>query len=186
MKSWWGIPFGVLVGLLAAGAILLAASQPRGHPVTLVPPPPQAPLVVHVSGAVIAPGVYTLPVGSRVQDAVLAAGGYTQVADDQAHNLAARLSDGEWIRVPFHADYELQGAADDLANEPGMRLNINTATRYELEALPGITPVLAERILKYREWYGEFETLDDLLVIYGMTRETFDLIKDLLSVDSSP
>lgn len=75
MKSWWGIAFGVLCGMLAAAGLYLASSSPRGDPIQLLPAPTAPPLKVHVSGAVLNPGVYTLHNNSRVQDALDTAGG---------------------------------------------------------------------------------------------------------------
>ncbi|MEJ2348723.1 MAG: SLBB domain-containing protein [Anaerolineales bacterium] len=89
MKTWWGIAFGVLCGLFGAGILLLASRQPRGEPIQLRPPPTPPPVIVHVTGAVAQPGVYTLASESRVEDAVQAAGGVSPQADVQSLNLAA-------------------------------------------------------------------------------------------------
>ena len=99
MKSWrWAMGFGVLGGLLSAGIILLVSSQPRGSAVQLQPAPTAAPIVVHISGSVLNPGVYALPRSSRVQDAIQAAGGLLPEADEQILNLAAPLKDGERVK----------------------------------------------------------------------------------------
>lgn len=100
MNDWWKVAFGVVCGLLGAGVILLVGSQPRGEPVILSAPMTPGPIVVHVDGAVAKPGVYSLPAGSRVLDAVLAAGDLLPEADTQALNLAAPLQDGEHLLVP--------------------------------------------------------------------------------------
>jgi hypothetical protein len=94
MKTWWAILIGVIGGLLGAGLLLLMNSNPRGEVVTLAPPPTPLPLVVDVSGAVNAPGVYELTSGSRVEDAIAAAGGLTEDAQADNMNLAAPLADG--------------------------------------------------------------------------------------------
>jgi competence protein ComEA len=105
-KDWWKIVFGVLCGLLAGGLILLVSSQPRGEAVRLEALPSPAPLLVHVAGEVANPGVYSLADGSRVQDAIQAAGGASAKADVQAINLAEMLEDGNWVTVPAQAPTE--------------------------------------------------------------------------------
>ncbi len=94
MKSWWKVAFGILCGLLGGGLIYLVSSPPRGAPVQLLPPPSPAPIQVYVTGAVIHPGVYALPAGSRIEQAIQAAGGAAAQADLQAVNLAEMLEDG--------------------------------------------------------------------------------------------
>ncbi len=101
MNKWATILFGLVCGLLAAGVILLVSMPPRGEPVRLQPPPTPGPLTVHVTGAVANPGVYTLPLEARVQDALDAAGGVTTGADTTSLNLAARLQDGERVYIPL-------------------------------------------------------------------------------------
>jgi competence protein ComEA len=88
-------------GILAGGLIWLVASPPRGEPVAMRPAPTPAPLVVHVTGAVAVPGVYELPAGARVLDAIDAAGGLLPGADSGAMNQAARLADGDQVVVPM-------------------------------------------------------------------------------------
>ncbi len=135
MKTFMSIVYGVLIGLLAAGVIWLAASRPRGDPVTLLPTPTQSMLTVYVSGAVATPGVYSLPDGSRVDAAVQAAGGFIPGAESEGINLAALLEDGQQIDVPGIVNTSHVNAG---------RVNINTATVYELDALPGIGPTTAQ------------------------------------------
>jgi competence protein ComEA len=189
LKPWWGIMFGILVGLLGSGVIILATSRPRGEPVSLSPPAPQA-LVVHVSGAVLQPGLYSLPPGSRVNDAIQAAGGLTPGASQSGLNLAAPLQDGQLIRV-LNSTVGSADVSQDSQNNPagsvsmaaGYPININTAGQEELESLPGIGPVLAQRIIKYRNAYGLFQTVEDINVIYGLSPETYAMIKDLITVE---
>src|SRR5690606_19098087 len=104
MASWrnlaWAVGLGVLFGLLCGGAILLAARPPRGDPVTLLPPPEPPALVVQVSGQVSRPGLLSLPPGSRVADALEAAGGVLPEGETGFLNLAARLEDGQVVNVP--------------------------------------------------------------------------------------
>lgn len=117
---------------------------------------------VHVVGAVLAPGVYSLPVGSRVTDAIDAAGGPTDDAQLDSINLARPLADGEQVRVLTH---------DQAAMSVGMvgdgRVNINTANSSQLEELPGVGPVLADRIVAYRDQHGPFASVTALEAVTG-------------------
>jgi competence protein ComEA len=189
LKSWWVIAFSVVLTLLAAGTLLLVSRSPRGTAIQLSPPPTPAPLVVHVAGAVATPGVYQLPPGSRVQDAIAAAGGFLPEADRQVLNLAATLKDGQMVRAPLQS--ESSAAHSTQVESPSgfgaaSILNINTATAEELEALPKIGPVLAQRIIDYRQANGPFTSLEELLEVAGIGEEIFAAIKDLVSVDGSP
>jgi competence protein ComEA len=198
MKDLLKIAFGLICGLLAAGLIALVAQQPIGAPVTLLPPPSPAPLVVHVSGAVAQPGVYTLPVGSRVQDAIDAAGGFLAEADQESLNLAAILEDGSQITVlsqqPTAQPTLLEPTAitrgegiplPTLTGNPtpkGQKININTATQEELESLPMIGPVLAKQIIDYRTANGPFKRIEDIVDVPGIGPKTFEVIKDLITI----
>lgn len=197
MKDLLKIAFGLVCGLLAAGLILLVARQPSGEPLTLLAPPSPAPLIVHVSGAVTQPGVYTLPTGSRVQDAIRAAGGFLDDADRASLNLAAILEDGAQVIAPSQlpaAQPILQPTAatrsesialPTRAQSPtpkGQKININTATQEELESLPMIGPALAKQIIAYRTAHGPFEKIEDIVDVPGIGPKTFEVIKDLITV----
>lgn len=145
---------------------------------------PQA--VVHVAGAVRRPGLQRWPVGARVVDAVRAAGGATSHGDIQALNLAQRLRDGERIVVPERGgamtgqDATTTGATFPSSSATAAAtsrrkaapfagtINVNTATALELEALPGIGPALAARIVAYRSQKGRFSSIDDLDQVKGL------------------
>ncbi len=198
MKSWWKVVLGILCGLLAAGLILLASSPPRGAPVQLLPLPSPAPIQVHVAGAVLHPGLYALPPGSRAEQAIQAAGGPADKADLQAINLAAILEDGSQVLVPFQpAPVTLMPAsptATGLAFPTQVfawgtptptvifPININTATQEELDALPYIGQVRASEIIAYRTAHGPFKRIEDIMKVYGITQEVFDRIKALITV----
>jgi competence protein ComEA len=197
MKDLLKIAFGLICGLLAAGVITLVARQPSGAPVTLMPPPSPAPLVVHVNGAVAQPGVYTLPVGSRVQDAIDAAGGFLTEADPGSLNLAAVLEDGFQITAlslqPTQSPPPEQTAITrgetipltTLTRSPtpkGHKININTATQEELESLPMIGPVLAKQIIDYRTANGLFKKIEDIVDVPGIGPKTFEVIRELITV----
>ena len=140
-------------------------------------------VVVHVAGAVSSPGVYTLPADSRVDDAVRAAGA-TADADLSQLNLAQKLADGQKITVP--AAGETPAPADNAApsdsSQSGALININTATREELETLPSIGEVRAQAIIAYREEHGGFRTTDELMEVSGIGEKIFADISPHITV----
>ena len=140
-------------------------------------------VVVHVAGAVSSPGVYTLPADSRVDDAVRAAGA-TADADLSQLNLAQKLADGQKITVP--AAGETPAPADNAApsdsGQSGALININTATREELETLPSIGEVRAQAIIAYREEHGGFRTTDELMEVSGIGEKIFADISPHITV----
>lgn len=191
MKAIWNILFGVLLGLLSAGLLLLLVSQPRGQAVTLSIPPTASGLVVYVSGAVLESGVYTLPHGSRIRDALQAAGGSRSEAYLGSLNLAAPLRDGQHIFVPIAYDTPTPTREKPLMTltptpTASPFININYASQEELESLPGIGAVLAKRIIAYRTKYGFFSSLRDLLKVYGIKPQTLQLIEPYVSFDIIP
>lgn len=173
MKTFLHVTLGVLIGLLAAGVIWLAAGQPRGEAVTLLPSPTARSLMIYVSGAVATPGVYTLPEGSRVNEAVLFAGGFLPNAEQGGINLAARLQDGQQLDIPTKSS---------ASHVSGGRININKATVEELDTLPGIGPTTAKNIVDYRLINGPFKFPQDIQNVSGIGPVTYDKIKDLIMV----
>jgi competence protein ComEA len=173
MKTYLNIALGVLIGLLAAGLIWLAASQPRGEAVTLLPSPTTRSVTVYISGAVATPGVYILPEGSRVDDVILLAGGFLPNAEQEGVNLVAMLQDGQQLDVP------VRSAATHVSDG---RININTATVEELGTLPGIGPTIAQNIVNYRLENGPFQFIQDIQNVSGIGPATYDEIKDLIVV----
>lgn len=197
MKAGWAraltVIFGILIGLAASGVLLLVTSQPRGQAVRLLPPPTPVPLLVQVAGAVTRPGVYALPGDARVQDAVQQAGGLSAEADSQAINLAARLKDGERLVIPAlstQAQIDPTGVsrsseiptAPAASATPSFPINLNTASLEELDYLPGIGPVTAQKIISYRNEHGPFPTIEAIQDVPGIGPATFDKIKDLIRV----
>lgn len=175
MKTLLNIVYGILIGLLAAGVIWLAASRPRGEPVTLLLTATPGMLTVYVSGAVATPGVYILPAGSRVDAAVQAAGGFLPGAEQESINLANLLEDGQQIDVPGIVDTSHVNAG---------RVNINTATAAELDTLPGIGPTTAQSIVDYRLQNGPFQAIQDIQNVPGIGPATYDGIKDYITLGS--
>ena len=136
--------------------------------------PASGEVVVHVAGAVSAPGVYTLPADSRVDDAVRAAGA-TADADLSQLNLAQKLADGQKITVPAAGETPapVDNAAPSDSSQSGALININTATQEELETLPSIGEVRAQAIIAYREEHGGFRTTDELMEVSGIGEKIF-------------
>lgn len=147
-------------------------------------------IVVHVVGAVMRPDVYTLPCGSRVADAIKAAGGGLGNAALSSLNLARILADGEQVYVLTvdEAESGAAGAASAGAVAPGASaassgevVDINTASAAELDALPGVGPSTAQKIVDDREANGPFSTPEDLMRVSGIGAKKFDALKDLVT-----
>ncbi len=185
----------VLVGLAVLAAVGLVGgygvamrARPKPTNVSLSAPEEKGSknkrsIYVHVGGAVRRAGLYELPDGSRVDDAVRAAGGVLEDADTDALNLAAKLKDGEKVLVPTRGQAMGQGASGGAAQGmQGGLVNLNTATVADLETLPGIGPALAQRILDHREKNGGFRTVEDLLEVPGIGPKKFEEIRDHVTV----
>jgi competence protein ComEA len=125
-------------------------------------------VVVSVVGQVVAPGLVTLPTGSRVADALAAVGGLLPGADPAAVNAAAVLSDGQQIAIGVPAAVQPTGSAPSSGAAGGGLLDLNTATVADLDALPGIGPVLAQRIVDHRTAHGPFTSVDQLDDVSGI------------------
>ena len=134
-------------------------------------------LYVHVVGEVASPGMYQLPVGARLVDAVFAAGGLTEDADNASVNLARKLTDGEQIIV-FSISQEGQSPG---TNSSGL-ISLNRAGDKELEELPGIGPALAGRIIAWREANGGFKSVQDLLKVSGIGESLLSGVVDLVTL----
>lgn len=184
-----GLPRSHLAAYAAAFALiaLLGARQlARGEGAREGPGPAAAPairveagagggrLVVHVAGAVRRPGVYRLRAGARVDDAVRRAGGATAAADLTGLNLAAELQDGRQVVVPEQAVADA-GRADGRSGDPALAqqaasgpLNLGTATLEQLDALDGVGPATAQKILDFRDEHGGFSSVEQLAEIPGI------------------
>jgi competence protein ComEA len=184
----------VFLVVLAGTIFFLRRPEPPAA-VTIVTVTPRATatpasITVDVRGAVNKPGVYTLPLGSRVQDALILAGDVTSNADTRPLNLARKLNDGEQIYVltlgeatPTVVATPGRGAQLNAPTRtPAGKININTATLAELDTLPGIGPAIAQRIIDYRTQNGNFKTIEDLKKVRGIGDALFNQIKDLITV----
>ena len=145
--------------------------------------PEEAPelVCVHVCGAVHQSGVYYLPQGSRVNDALLAAGGLTEEGDTDYMNLALPVSDGEQVYFPTKEEATLLNRADGTI-QSGM-VNINTADVAGLCSLPGIGESRAKDIIAYRRKNGRFEKTEDIMKVPGIKQSIFDRINDCITVE---
>jgi competence protein ComEA len=138
---------------------------------------------VYVSGAVHHPDVYTLQPDSIVKDALLAAGGPADDADLERINLALPVADGQHVYVPRQGEEKLP--VQPPANQPatGQKVNINTADVATLESLSGIGPVLAQRILDYRQANGPFARIEDITNVSGIGQATFEALRDQITAE---
>ena len=173
---------GLLALLAVAGRTLAGAgaSAPLPRAALVAETPGAAPrLVVHVTGAVRRPGLYRVVEGSRVADAVARAGGATAKADTAAVNLAAPLADGIQVLVPSR----VAGAAGTAAAGTGTggRISLSSASLAELDALPGVGPVTAQKILDHRAAHGGFSSVDDLDAIPGIGPARLEKLRELVS-----
>ncbi len=176
-----------LAGPTAGREAVAPADQtlPRAAPDTSATPASSGQVAVHVAGRVRRPGLVRLPAGSRVHDAIRAAGGVTAGADLNAVNLARKLTDGEQIRVPAPGDPapppDATTTPGSLGGTPSAPLDLNTATPEQLDTLPGVGEVTANRIVTYRSAHP-FTTVDELLEVPGIGQRRFEQLKDLVTV----
>ena len=198
--GWLRPPRTAVVAIGIAGALLLLAfglaSQPDRGAVEVrsvasneTSAPSAAPtIVVEVAGAVVRPGLYTLPVTARVGDAITAAGGYGPGVDaeaaDRALNLAMRLVDGARIRVPARGDAAMASTPsgpEGVGSDGSKLIDLNRATAAELESLPGIGPATAGKIVSART-EKRFVGIDDLVERKLVSAKVFEAIRGLVTV----
>lgn len=179
-----------LLGAAMAAVLMILAGPPRTEAVSLLPAPTLAPLLVHVTGAVGQPGVVSLLPGSRVQDAINAAGGLTAGAQVDAVNLSARVKDGERLHVPEAGEVVTPPQVPAPERQPGNLelpaegpVNLNNASAEQLMTLPGIGEVKAQAIIAYREQHNGFKTIEELMEVSGFGEATFERLKDSITVE---
>jgi competence protein ComEA len=181
-----------LAYLLALLAVLALAGRlafknesqaPAAAPVSLrAEPAPARKVVVHVVGQVFKPGLYSLPEGSRVDDAISTAGGPKPKAVLELVNLAAPVADGQQIVVPSRRDAAVAAAGGTGPSALGSRVHLNSATLEQLDELPGIGPITAQKILDYRAEHGAFGSVDELDAVPGIGPATLAELRDLVDL----
>lgn len=148
-------------------------------------------IFVHITGEVKAPGLYELPQGARLSEAVNAAGGFTDNANDSSVNLARVLSDGEQVSVASKnsstintedVDSSVSEISPNSSNSTPNKININTASTEELMTLDGIGEATAEKIITYRQEQGSFKSIDEIKEVSGIGDKKYEAIKDFITV----
>jgi competence protein ComEA len=168
----------ILTGLLIAGVILLFYVKDQGSPIKIFPAPTPLPIKVYLSGDIENPGVYLLPIDSRMEDLITLS--KIKIPTESDINLASKLYDGQHIQI--------------LSNVSGVRtntititdselININEADIEELMLLPGIGETKAKEIIVYRETFGYFDTIEDILNVPGIGEATFNQLRDKIATN---
>ena len=143
-------------------------------------------ITVDVKGAVKAPGIYDLPVGSRVNDAVQKAGGLTEQADSKLLNLAQKVSDEALVYVPTKGEESASqqtGSGTDSSTSKAKKVNLNKASLEELKQVKGLGGKRAQDIIDHREANGKFKSVDELKKVSGIGAKTIEKLKDYVTVD---
>lgn len=167
-----------------------ASDISENNPVIQIEIPP---VIIHIAGAVKNPGVYQLKSTDRIVDAVKIAGGAAEEANLDSINLAALLKDGQKIIVPYKIyseageeintnTYNFVESVHSSSVSTSAKININTANANMLQTLPGIGPVLSERIIEYRNQNGLFGMIDEIKDVSGIAEKKYEGIKDLICV----
>ena len=143
-------------------------------------------ITVDVKGAVKAPGIYDLPVGSRVNDAVQKAGGLTEQADSKSLNLAQKVSDEALVYVPTKGEESASqhtGSGAPSSTSKEKKVNLNKASLEELKQVKGLGGKRAQDIIDHRETNGKFKSVDELKKVSGIGAKTIEKLKDYVTVD---
>jgi competence protein ComEA len=176
----------VFLFVAAVGAILISLNSAKPYQtadaVEAVDQPPaqliQTPTIfVHVVGEVANPGIYSVDAGGRVFDAIFAAGGFTEFADQASVNLAREVSDGEQVLILTTGQAVAAGSA-----KSSQLISLNRASQAEFEQLPGVGPTLAGRMLDWRIANGGFKKKEDLMKVSGIGQKLFASMKDLVTL----
>jgi competence protein ComEA len=168
----------VLSGVFIAGIIFLLLNRQESKPITIIPAPNPQPIKVYLSGDVVNPGVYSLPQNSRLQDLFALAEVHEYPVDQ--YNLSAKLYDGQHIQIGEPETSRSQ----TILEMNSIQININEADVEQLVELPGIGEAKAKDIIQYRETYGYFDRIEDILKVPGIGEVTFNRFKDLIVTNS--
>ena len=188
---------GILLGTIIGVLLMVMTRQTAPTPIVIEPPPPTqtpfptpspAPVRVFVNGEVNQPDVYALPADGILQDAIEAAGGFTNQANQSVVNLALPVQDGLQLFVPAigqPAPTPVSVPLSSPSNPPSANalININTATAEQLDGLPGIGPTTAGYIITYREENGLFESIEEIINVKNIGNTTFNRIKPLITIE---
>jgi len=195
LKNLVLVLLGILIGIgsVGIGQLLLHPTVSEG--IKILPTETPSPVVVYIAGEVRKPGIYALPDGSRLIDAIRAAGGFKDSADPSVLELAKIIKDGDNFNVPLaEKDLTTSDFPDLVISEDGLAnvsdpinsstdvLDLNLATKAELETLPGIGPTLAQRILDYRDEYGDFYAVKELAEVPGISEALMNELQAYLTV----
>lgn len=189
------VGLGAAVVLLVIGlgvAVLVSALGSHGETRVITSPTPTSSttgggssgtaIYVHMLGAVARPGLFVLKDGDRAVDALAAAGGFVEGADQSQLNLARLLVDGEQIVVPLIGEAPPAAVGAGGAGAAGGKVNLNTADATALETLPRVGPAMASRIIAWRTENGRFGSVEDLMSVSGVGDKTFEQLKDLVTI----
>ena len=168
------VGIGVLRGMTTPTQSVAISVDPSSSP------SPSTLLFVHVTGAVRVAGLYALPTGARVVDAIAAAGGFSAAARRDGVNLARPVADGEQIVVATKGS--ATSAASVAPAAANGRIDLNSADAKALDTLPRIGPAMAQRIIDWRQANGRFTSVDDLLAVPGIGDKMLDALRDLVTV----
>jgi competence protein ComEA len=175
-----------LIAVVAFGTYVFSSGTGQGNTVKIMKPDTSTEpakdiaspkIYVHVAGSVKAPGIYQLDSGTRVYDAVLAAGGFTSKANQASVNMARALTDGEQLVISSGASSAVYEGV-----MTSSLISLNQASSSQLEDLPGVGPALAGRIIDWRETNGGFKAKEDLLNVAGIGDKLFASVKDLVTL----
>lgn len=188
----------LLAGLVAflTAAVTFVFLDRRASPEIVIQAEALPTIVIDVSGGVATPGVYKLPGASRLRQAIDRAGGLTANADVTSLNLAERLVDGDDVVIPVIDSGRPAEAVDESSPDPpnddfaasgqardrAAPIDLNTASAVELDILPGVGPVIAGRIIEYRESNGPFATIDELAEIEGISPAMVDELRPMVTL----
>jgi competence protein ComEA len=179
LKTWQSIVLGFVLGATLVAALFFLSLPTKMTPLVILPTITPKPVFIHVSGAVMTPGTYFLAPNSRIQDAIISAGGPIENSDLGKVNLAAPVVDGQKINIPFIGEEQPKNS---IVIDEGI-VHLNSATAKDLDSLPGVGTEKAAAILAERDKRGRFQSMEDLLSIPGISKNLYEQILPFLMLD---